>query len=151
MGSMFWNPAIWVHDYPPDIKEAYGPPDDKVKQQMRLFALPFFLIGFGGPIWSALRLKRRNGGRISFAATYAHVFGLVASIWLFDLTILDWLIFVTITPDIVVLPGTEGMAGYDDYAFHLREHMRALPMLAVGALPLALAAFLIPVKAAPAS
>lgn len=146
MGSMYWNPAIWVHDYPPDIKEAFGPAPEEVKRQGRLVAIPFFIIAFLGPIWSALRLKRRNGGRLSFAAAYAHIFGLILSVWLFDLTILDWLLFVTITPDIVVLPGTEGMAGYDDYAFHLREHMRALPMLAIGTFLLALPAYLIPVK-----
>jgi len=32
--------------------------------------------------------------------------------------VLDWLIFVTIQPDFVVIPGTEGLAGYKDYGFH---------------------------------
>ncbi len=151
LGSLYWNPAIWIDDYPPDIRAAYGPLDEKGKRQKRIFALPILLIGFAGPILSTLRLKRRHGGRISFAAAYAHIFGLILSFWLFDLTVLDWLIFVTITPDIAVLPGTEGMAGYDDYAFHLREHMRALPMLAAGAFILALPAYAIPVRPAPAS
>jgi hypothetical protein len=37
-----------------------------------------------------------------------------------DLLILDWLVFVTIQPDFVVIPGTEGLAGYKDYWFHFR-------------------------------
>ncbi|MDH3734751.1 MAG: hypothetical protein OEU54_14585 [Gemmatimonadota bacterium] len=37
---------------------------------------------------------------------------------LVDLLILDWLILVRIQPGFVVLPGTEGLAGYDDYRFH---------------------------------
>jgi hypothetical protein len=38
---------------------------------------------------------------------------------LWDLFILDWLIFVTILPVFVVIPGTEGLAGYKDYWFHV--------------------------------
>ena len=129
-GTMRLNPEIWVHDYPPDIQEKYGPISEQAKRQGRIVAVPFLLVLFGGIVWSNLKLKRRNGGKLSLAAAYANAFGLIFSGWFFDLTILDWLIFVRMTPDFVVLPGTEGMAGYDDYIFHLREHMHALPMLA---------------------
>lgn len=129
-GTMRWNPAIWAHDYPPDVKEKFGPVDARTKRQTILVAIPFFLIMFGGIMGSNVRLKRRNGGRLSLRVAYANAFGLIFSGWLFDLTILDWIIFAKITPDIVVLPGTEGMAGYTDYRFHLREHLRALPGLA---------------------
>lgn len=138
LGTMRWNPGIWAHDYPPDIKEKFGPVDARTRRQASIVAVPFFLIMFGSIIASNMRLKRRNGGRLSLKAAYANGFGLIFSGWLFDLTILDWLVFVTITPEIVVLPGTEGMAGYDDYLFHLRAHLRALPMLAVLAMVLAL-------------
>ena len=138
LGTMRWNPGIWAHDYPPDIKEKFGPVDARTRRQASIVAVPFFLIMFGSIIGSNLRLKRRNGERLSLKAAYANAFGLILSGWLFDLTILDWLVFVTITPEIVVLPGTEGMAGYDDYLFHLRAHLRALPMLAVLAMVLAL-------------
>lgn len=144
LGSMRWNPAIWASDYPPDIKAALGPPDPQAKRQATLIALPFFLIAIGVPLWSTLRLKRRHSGQLSFPAAFAHIFGFIASAWLLDLTILDWLVFVTITPDFVVIPGTEGMAGYDDYAFHLREHLRALPFMALASLVLAIIAMLIP-------
>ena len=29
------NPEIWVHDYPPDIQEKFGPKSDRVKRQTR--------------------------------------------------------------------------------------------------------------------
>ncbi len=137
-GTMRWNPEIWVHDYPPDIKEKYGPVSARTKRQAMIVAVPFFVLMLGGIIGSNLRLKRRNGGQLSVTAAFANAFGLIFSGWFFDLTILDWLIFVTITPDIAVLPGTEGMAGYDDYLFHLRAHLRALPMLAAMSLVIAL-------------
>ncbi len=39
---------------------------------------------------------------------------------LVDLLLIDWLLICTITPKFAVIPGTEGMAGYKDYVFHLR-------------------------------
>jgi hypothetical protein len=39
---------------------------------------------------------------------------------LVDWLILDWLIVCTITPKFMVLPGTEGMAGYKNYGIHFR-------------------------------
>lgn len=144
LGSLRWNPEIWVNDYPPDVREEFGPPGPRARRQGLLVAVPFFLLGGGGVVWSTLRLKRRNGGRLSFPAAFAHTYALILSFWLFDLTVLDWLFFVTMTPDFVVLPGTEGMAGYDDYGFHLRAHLKAAPMLAVLSALLALAALALP-------
>lgn len=134
IGSIKINPAIWVHDYPPDIKEKFGPVNQKTKQQRTMVAIPFFMMMIGGVMWSNLKLRRHNQGKLSFKAAFLNAYFLVLSTSLFDLTILDWLLFVRTTPDFVVLPGTEGMAGYDDYGFHLREHLRALPMLTVFAL-----------------
>lgn len=138
VGSLKINPAIWVNDYPPDIKEKFGPVDAKTKRQSILVAIPFFLLMGGGLIRSNIKLKRHNQGRLSLKAAFLNAYALILSSWLFDLTILDWFMFVRHTPDFVVLPGTEGMAGYDDYAFHLREHLRALPMLGGFALIIAL-------------
>jgi hypothetical protein len=45
---------------------------------------------------------------------------------LVDLLVLDWLIFVTIRPRIIVLPGTEGMEGYRDYGFHFRAFLKGV-------------------------
>jgi hypothetical protein len=45
---------------------------------------------------------------------------------LVDLLVLDWLIFVTIQPRIIVLPGTEGMEGYRDYGFHFRAFLKGV-------------------------
>ena len=138
VGTLKINPAIWANDYPPDIKEKFGPMSKKTKRQAAIVAVPFFVLMIGGLIWSNIKLKRRNQGKLSFKAAFLNAYILILSSWLFDLTILDWLMFVRLTPDFVVLPGTEGMAGYDDYGFHLREHMRALPMLAGFALIVAL-------------
>jgi hypothetical protein len=132
------NAEMWLNDYPPDIRARFGPMSDKAKRQAMILSIPFFFVLVGGIIWSNLRLRKANGGRLGRKTALLNALALIFSGWLFDLTVLDWLLFVTVTPSFVVLPGTEGMAGYDDYGFHLREHMRALPFLAVVALIIAL-------------
>jgi len=37
---------------------------------------------------------------------------------------LDWLLFCTITPGFVVIPGSEGMEEYKDYWFHFRGFLK---------------------------
>lgn len=138
VGTLYINAEIWLNDYPPDIKEKYGPMSQRGKRHAALMAIPFFGIMLGGLIWSNRRQKRQNGGFLSFSAAFTNAYTLILSGWLFDLTILDWLMFVRHTPDFVVLPGTEGMAGYNDAAFHLKEHIKALPMLAGLALIIAM-------------
>jgi hypothetical protein len=45
--------------------------------------------------------------------------------------------FCTITPRFVVIPGTEGMAGYKDYVFHLRFFLIGSVISAAGGLVIA--------------
>lgn len=130
-GSMLWNREMWLNDYPPDVKAKYGPMSAKAKRQGYLLAIPLLFIMVGGAIWSTLRLKQQQGGTLSFAAAYCHTAGMVMSFWLSDLLLIDGLIGVMWTPSFMVLPGTEGMAGYKDYGLHLRAHFRAAPALAV--------------------
>ena len=56
---------------------------------------------------------------------------------IFDLVILDWLFFCTIQPRSMVLPGTEGMAAYRDYRFHLVGFLKGLGFTVVGSLLIA--------------
>lgn len=137
VGGLAANAEMMVGDYPPDIQASWGPRSKKATCQALLLFIPFVVVGIGGLILSNKRMKKANGGRLSFAAAFTNAFGLIFSAWLFDLTILDWLLFVTITPSFVVLPGTEGLAGYSDYGFHLKAHMRALPLLVIPALVVA--------------
>lgn len=135
--SLYINPEMWVQDAPPDIQAKVGPKSKKAKRQTALFALPFFLILFGGVIRSNILLKRQNGGKLSFKMAFLNAYGLFLYFWLFDLVIIDWLILVTLKPNFVIIPGTEGMEGYDDYAFHLKAALPALPMIALPSLIIA--------------
>ena len=136
--SLYVNPMIWAHDAPPDIREKAGPKDTKTKWQTMLFGIPLMLILFGGVVRSNQQLKRQLGGNLPFKLAYWQAYGLLLYFWLFDLVIIDWLCLVTLKPSFAIIPGTEGMAGYDDYAFHLRESWPALPGMIIPALIIAL-------------
>ncbi|MBK8900441.1 MAG: nitroreductase [Anaerolineaceae bacterium] len=135
--SLYVNPEIWVHDAPPDIQEKFGPKSRKAKWQTILFGVPFMLILFGGVVHSTRQLKQQMGGHLPFKMAFWHAYGLLLYFWLFDLVIIDWLWLVTFKPSFALIPGTEGMAGYDNYSFHLKAALPALPGMAIPALIIA--------------
>ena len=136
--SMAINPEIWLQAAPPDIQEAVGPKSRKAQIQTIVLAVPFWVILFGGVVWSNRKLRRDNGRNLTFREAFYHSYALLLFYWLFDLTIIDWLIFVTFTPQFAVLPGTEDMAGHSDYSFHLTNSLPALFYMAIPALLIAL-------------
>jgi hypothetical protein len=62
---------------------------------------------------------------------------------LFDLLVIDFLVFNIITPKVIVLPGTEGMAGYHNYRFHWIGFWKGTVMLLVVSLVIALLAWVV--------
>ena len=118
-GSLCVNPAMWVHDYPPDIRAAVGEVEVPPIQTIIVGVL-FFGVTIGVVLCSNARLRQQNRGGLSFLAAFANSALILFFFAVWDLLILDWLIFVTIQPDFIVIPGTEGLAGYKDYWFHFQ-------------------------------
>ena len=72
--------------------------------------------------------------------TNALFYGVTLSVILFTMIlwlVLDLLIVVTLRPRFLILPGTEGMARYADYAFHFRGFLIGLPITLFASLLLA--------------
>ena len=116
-GSIYVNPLFWVSDYPPDIQDVVGSVDVPIGQKIIMGVLLLCIV-VGVPLYSNARLRRQNDGKLSYPLAFANsaLIAFYFAVW--DLLILDWLIFVTIQPDFIVIPGTEGLAGYRDYWFH---------------------------------
>ena len=114
------NPRLMLQDYPKDVQAAVPPKSEQEKRQSLILGLPFLLVLFGGPFVSALTYKMSQGGDVPFLALFTHAFAVIWFFNIFDWLVLDWLIFCTITPRFVVIPGTEGMPGYKQYAPHFR-------------------------------
>jgi pimeloyl-ACP methyl ester carboxylesterase len=119
-GSIYANPMIWVGDYPPDIQAAVGEAVDVPLMQTIIFAVLCFGVVIGVTLYSNAKLRQQNGGKLSFWAAFANSALIFFYFAVWDLLILDWLIFVTIQPSFIVIPGTEGLAGYKDYWFHFK-------------------------------
>ncbi len=127
---------MWVGDYPPDVKAKYGPMSPRAARARPFVAVAVFGAVLVIPILGLLALRGQIGP-IQFIP--ALVFGAIAVFVfnLYDLLILDWLLFCTIQPRAMVLPGTEGMAGYRDYRFHFIGFLKGLGFCAAGGLIIA--------------
>ena len=117
-GSIYANPMTWVGDYPPDIQAAVGDAARVPLGQTAIVGVLCFVVVVGVVLYSNARLRQQNGGRLSFLAAFVNSALIFFYFAVWDLVILDWLIFVTIQPSFIVIPGTEGLAGYKDYWFH---------------------------------
>lgn len=123
---LFINPEMWLDDYPPDIRAKFGPMSAKAKRlkwAAGILVLGFF---FGTVIVAASRWMQAHPAQFTFGELFWSSFLIFNLFNLFDLLVLDWLIFVTIQPRIAILPGTEGAAGYKDYAFHFFASLKGM-------------------------
>lgn len=130
------NPEAWLKDYPPDIQEIHGRMSPEAERIRRMAGLPVFLI-LGITLVAGLVVLSQQLGGLSFWQAFGSLFLMLAVFNLVDLLVLDWLIFNTIQPKRIVLSGTEGAAGYKDYAFHVRQGLKGLAGSLVAALLLA--------------
>lgn len=118
--TLYFVPRIWLQDYPQDIQDKVPPKTAPEKRLSLLLGIPFLILLFAVPFISTLMLKQQRPGGLSFFQAFVNAFGTVFIFNLVDWLVLDWLMFCTITPPFVVIPGTEGAEGYKDYAFHFR-------------------------------
>jgi hypothetical protein len=129
------NPRIFLHDYPAKIQERV-PQKTKVEKRLTyVFGIPFMLLLLLGTFFSTLSLKRQEN--VQFWALWMNAAGVVFIFNLVDWLILDWLIFCTLTPRFMVIPGSEGMAEYKDYGFHFRGFMHGTLYSSLGGLVIA--------------
>ena len=114
------NPEIMLKDYPPDIQAKYGPMSERSKRQRIPVAIIVIAVLFGIVTMSFQEVRTHASGDIPFLDAFVHLFVMFSIFNLLDWLVLDWLIVVAICPSFIILPGTEGLAGYKDYGFHFR-------------------------------
>ena len=111
---------------------APGPVHDLVHSLARfdgLFAL-IGAIGLGIVAASFAEVRENGGGRVQFLTAFVHLFVMLSVFNVVDLVLLDWPL-VAIVPRFMVLPGTEGSAGYKDYWFHFRGFLVGVVLILV--------------------
>jgi hypothetical protein len=129
------NPRIWAYsDYPPEITNLVEPPTKRERRIAGSLVIPFFILMFGFPIGSTLILEASLGGTITIMEAFLNLFGLMLFGTLADLVIIDLLIVGTITPNWVIIPGTEHLreTAYKDFrSYHFKGHVKTLPILVI--------------------
>ncbi|HEX2994023.1 MAG TPA: hypothetical protein VHP14_04345 [Anaerolineales bacterium] len=119
------NAEMILNDYPPDIREKFGVMSEQTRRQANLATLPLFAT-LGLVLALGLGQLRSMIGELTFVNTFI-VTTLIFQTWnLLDLVLLDWFLLITLKPRFMILPGTEGMAGYNDYGFHFRKFLNGI-------------------------
>jgi len=125
------NPEIMLRDYPPDIQAKWGAMTKRTKRQRVLVAGAFLVVILGVVAWSLKSLPVLMARDVTFAAAFAHFVIMFGTFNILDWLVLDWGL-VYWQPRFVVLPGTEGMAGYGSYWFHFRGFLIGVPIVLAG-------------------
>jgi hypothetical protein len=119
------NPRFQLHNYPPQIKDSVPP---KTKEERKLFVLisiPIIFILIFYIIISFFNKFNNPTNYFTILFYYLFVWFIVSCI---DLFLCDYLIFCTITPKFIIIPGTEGNKFYKDKSFHTKT-MPAMLMI----------------------
>ncbi|MBT2214133.1 hypothetical protein [Actinomadura sp. NEAU-AAG7] len=122
-----------LNDYPPAIQERYGRPKSARGRRVAVW--------FGVVVWGVAGLPLLTAamvgldgaldGGLTFLPAALCAALVFATLALWDLVVLDWIIFAGLRPRLLVLPGTEGMAEYRDLRFHLTAAIKGSPLIAV--------------------
>jgi hypothetical protein len=128
---------MFVGDYPPDIQQKFGPMSPRAARLRPFIASILFLTVLVIPITGLFALQAEV---LSIPFLPALVFSILTLLVfnIYDLIVLDWIFFCTIQPRSMVLPGTEGMAGYRDYRFHFIGFLKGLGFCLAGGLLIAI-------------
>lgn len=119
------NAEMILNDYPPDIRAKYGSMSDRSRKQANKVTFPL-LATLGLIVAMGLGQLRNHSGELTFVETLI-ASTLIFQVWnLLDLVLLDWFLLMTLKPKFMILPGTEGMAGYRDYRFHFRKFLNGI-------------------------
>jgi hypothetical protein len=137
IGSGLYNPRLFLQDYPEEIQAKVPPKTAREKRLSLVIGIPFMILLLIVPFISTLTLKNQQTEYAGLLALFLNAFGVIFIFNLFDLLILDWLVFCTLTPRFFVIPGTEGMAAYKDYGYHFRASLIGTLLSLIGGLLIA--------------
>ncbi|MBN2502428.1 MAG: hypothetical protein JXB38_16720 [Anaerolineales bacterium] len=137
IGSGLYNPRLFLQDYPEEIQAKVPPKTAREKRLSLVIGIPFMILLLIVPFISTLTLKNQQTEYVGLLALFLNAFGVIFIFNLFDLLVLDWLVFCTLTPRFFVIPGTEGMAAYKDYGYHFRASLIGTLLSVIGGLLIA--------------
>lgn len=127
----YLNPEVMLRGYPPDIKARYGAIRPATKRQRIWLSIAALIVLLGVTLLAMVRMPQVTGSEPTFWTATFSVLIMLLLFNLVDLLVLDWLLFNTIQPKFIVLPGTAGMAGYRDYGSHFKKFLHGMLLLMI--------------------
>jgi hypothetical protein len=131
VGQVF-SRDFMVHDYPPAIRARYGPKSTRGRRTVAVVGVLLYAVIVGVLSVLMVWLRSSLGDGFGFVTAWISSITALFVFNLYDLIVLDWLVFVLWRPRLIVLPGTEGMSEYGDFGFHLRGFLTGLVFCLVG-------------------
>lgn len=128
-------PHVFLHDYPKELQEVIKLPPFTNKKSAYLFESISLLLIAAFIFWSAINTYK--DATVDYWTIFLHVFVICMSWNVFDLVVMDWLIFCTLKPGFIVLPGSEGHKAYSDYKFHFFGFIKGCGIMTAGSILIA--------------
>jgi len=117
------NPRMMLNSYPTEIRNAVSPLTQAERRQKIFFATPMLLVMIGYPVLVAWMYRPVDS---EFEYFLFVIWGMMLVFNLYDLIVLDWLLFCAITPNLIVIPGTKDHPGYKNYLFHFIGFLKGI-------------------------
>ncbi len=119
MGSLRYNPRLFLRHYPKEIREAAAPLTEAERKTGKLVGIPFLALLIGVPIWSTLTFASAHPAT-SFVDQAAHGFGVSLVFNVVDFLVLDLLWLGALRPKWAMIPNTEHV----NFRFNTGDHVR---------------------------
>ena len=140
MGSLWYNPRLWLQDYPKPIRDKVPPLSPIEKRQRLIVGVVFMGVLLSGAL---LEVSRLRANQAEFGTAYLHIFILFFIFNLFDALVLDLFIIAWLKPKFVMPAGAEDMAYlFQDYHKHFTDFLKGMVFCMVFSLPFAVIAIL---------
>lgn len=127
IGSQIINARYWLDCYPKSIQQLVEPQTKREKVTKLIIGTPFLFALFVFPEFAIIEYVSTINYTPSFMQILTVAFCTLLIFNLFDLIILDWLIFCYITPSYQIIEGSENKINeYKNYAFHFQGFIKGL-------------------------
>ncbi len=135
IGSLRYNPRLFLRHYPKEIREAATPLTDAERKTSKLVGLPFLTLLVGAPIWSTLIFAGAHPDA-SFVDQAIHGFGVSMVFNVVVFLVLDILWLGALRPKWAMIQNTEHFT----FRFNTADHARGFVVGTVMALVVGLIA-----------
>lgn len=138
LGSLAYNPRLWLQDASQKIKDALPPKTEQEKKQTLAIGVVYLLVMLAVPLLAVIQASPGVVERLTFWQAVLVAFGVFMIANLVDLVVIDWLIVCTWMPGFLFIPGTEHLRSeYREYGRHFRAFLKGSVLLFVLSLPIA--------------